>query len=133
MDRVTNDLHEEEEEEEGRYPAAAQAGFVNVVLKYSLDGTELFFKIKPDLKLSRVMAAFCERKELDCRYLLFLYDGKKINSNHTPDKLQMKEGDIIDVMQRSNGGGCGITNNIKNSTGGGEAKKKREGVVSKSS
>ncbi|KAI3936541.1 hypothetical protein MKW92_045641 [Papaver armeniacum] len=96
--------------EEYRYPAAAQAGFVNVKLKYNFDGSELFFKIKRDVKLSRVMAAYCKRKELDFKFIKFLFDGKQMNPNHTPDKLEMEEGDIIDVVQNQDGGnGYGIT------------------------
>ncbi|RZC61798.1 hypothetical protein C5167_023527 [Papaver somniferum] len=115
----TNDGHEDQY----GYPVAAQAGYVNVKLKYMLDGSELYFKIKRDVKLSRVMSAYCKRKDLDFRYIKFLFDEKQINLNQTPDKLEMEEGDIIDVVQNQNGGGYGITakceedakkNNIKN-------------------
>ncbi|RZC57925.1 hypothetical protein C5167_005238 [Papaver somniferum] len=97
----TNDGHEDQY----GYPVAAQAGYVNVKLKYMLDGSELYFKIKRDVKLSRVMAAYCKRKDLDFRYIKFLFDEKQINLNQTPDKLKMEEGDIIDVVQNQNGGG----------------------------
>ncbi|KAI3908619.1 hypothetical protein MKW92_037188 [Papaver armeniacum] len=94
--------------EEYRFPAAAQAGFVNVKLKYNFDGSELFFKIKRDVKLSRVMAAYCKRKELDFKFIKFLFDGKQMNQI-TP-QLEMEEGDIIDVVQNQDGGnGYGIT------------------------
>ncbi|KAI3886129.1 hypothetical protein MKW92_046176 [Papaver armeniacum] len=96
-------------EDQYGYPVAEQPGYVNVKLKYMLDGSELYFKIKRDVKLSRVMAAYCKRKDLDFRYIKFLFDEKQINLNQTPDKLEMEEGDIIDVVQNQNGGGYGIT------------------------
>ncbi|KAI3941667.1 hypothetical protein MKX01_018257 [Papaver californicum] len=90
-------------EDQYRYPT--QAGFVNVKLKYNL-----YFKIKRSVKLARVMAAYCKRKGLDFISIKFLFDEKAVKPNQAPDKLEMKKGDIIDVVQNQNGGdGYGIT------------------------
>jgi small ubiquitin-related modifier len=34
----------------------------------------------------------------------FLFDGQRLNSNQTPQELEMEDGDVIDVMVEQQGG-----------------------------
>jgi len=67
-------------------------------------GGELFFKIRKDTPLGRLMKAYCERKGFAPGAVRFLYDGNRINDDVTPEKLNMEDNDVIDVMVQQTGG-----------------------------
>ncbi|KAJ0250238.1 Rad60/SUMO-like domain-containing protein [Hirschfeldia incana] len=69
-----------------------------------LKDDEVFFKIKKSTKLKILMYAYCDRRGLKLDAFAFLFDGKRICCNETPDELDMKDGDNIDAL-RSLGGG----------------------------
>ncbi|KAF9157689.1 hypothetical protein DFQ26_008472, partial [Actinomortierella ambigua] len=62
------------------------------------DQTEVFFKIKRTTQLKKLMEAYCERQGKSMASVRFLYDGERIQPTHTPDLLEMEDGDSIDVM-----------------------------------
>ena len=64
----------------------------------SQDGNEVFFRVKMHTSLGRVMAAYANRVGMNLRSLRFLFDGERIRDDHTPNQLDMYEGDCIDVM-----------------------------------
>ncbi|KPI40493.1 Ubiquitin-like protein SMT3 [Cyphellophora attinorum] len=60
---------------------------------------EAFFKIKRTTKLDKLMKVFCDRQGKDPFKVRFLFDGWKVLQGDTPEKLGMRDGDIIEVMR----------------------------------
>ena len=50
------------------------------------------------------MDAYCNRLGVALNSVRFLYDGDRIQANHTPDQLNMEDGDEIDAMVEQQGG-----------------------------
>ena len=67
-------------------------------------GDEMFFKVKKDTKLSKLMDAYAQRKGINAGSLRFTLDGERIQKDHTPKMLEMEEDDQIDVMLETVGG-----------------------------
>ncbi|CAI0397376.1 unnamed protein product [Linum tenue] len=72
----------------------------------SQDGGEVFFKIKKNTPLKKLMNAYCDRQSMDFNAVVFLFDGRKIRPEQTPVELEMENGDEIDAMLHQTGGGC---------------------------
>ena len=53
----------------------------------------IHFRIKKTVRLGRVMDAFCERT-----VLRFLFGGRRINTDDTPETLEMVDNDEIEVF-----------------------------------
>ncbi|KAL4570655.1 hypothetical protein LXL04_026315 [Taraxacum kok-saghyz] len=66
---------------------------------------ELFFRIKRNTKLKKLVDACCDRQSLEKKLVDFLIDGTRLREEQTPDELEMEEGDEIDVMLHHDGGG----------------------------
>ncbi|GLT57643.1 hypothetical protein SLA2020_306000 [Shorea laevis] len=62
------------------------------------DGTRLHFKIRPYIKLRKLLIRYCERKQLEFETVKFLYNGQRVSTRHTAQKLKMKNGDEIYAM-----------------------------------
>ena len=95
-----------------RRPAAAgcAAGFARCTLRRrricALTPTLLHFRrCKKTTALSKLMNAFCQRQGVNLNAVRFLFDGTRINSDQTPEGLEMEDGDVIDVMVEQQGGG----------------------------
>jgi small ubiquitin-related modifier len=69
------------------------------------DQNEVYFKIKRQTPLKKLMDAYCERQGKDPRHIRFMFDGERINENDTPEKLEMEDNDTIDVFIQQVGGG----------------------------
>mmetsp|Transcript_96898 Transcript_96898/g.209026 ORF Transcript_96898/g.209026 Transcript_96898/m.209026 type:complete len:91 (-) Transcript_96898:182-454(-) len=67
-------------------------------------GDELAFKVKRNTKMSKIMAAYADRKGIPENTLRFTLDGQAINRDDTPKMLEMEEGDQIDVFLQQTGG-----------------------------
>jgi len=68
------------------------------------DGNEIFFKIKKKTALSKLFGAWCGRQAVSQSSVRFLYDGRRITPDQTPELLGMEEDDIIDVALQQTGG-----------------------------
>jgi small ubiquitin-related modifier len=68
------------------------------------DSQELHFKIKRITKFAKIKKSYCNRKGLKSGLLRFLYEGHRVQDSHTPDYLNMKDGDVIDVFAEQTGG-----------------------------
>lgn len=44
------------------------------------------------------MDAYCSRQGLASNQCRFIFDGERLKDDDTPDKLEMENGDEIDVM-----------------------------------
>ncbi|KAL5710607.1 hypothetical protein ACHQM5_021149 [Ranunculus cassubicifolius] len=72
-------------------------------------GDTVTYRVKRSTKLRNLMKAFCVKKLLDIKTVVFLHYGRSIKHNRTPDQLQMEDGDEIDAMLVQVGGSaaCG--------------------------
>lgn len=68
------------------------------------DGNEVFFRIKRSTQLKKLMNAYCDRQSVDLNSIAFLFDGRRLRGEQTPDELEMEEGDEIDAMLHQTGG-----------------------------
>ncbi|KAF7944224.1 hypothetical protein EAE96_010626 [Botrytis aclada] len=67
---------------------------------------EITFKIKRTKPMSKIMEAFCQHKEIgDIRSVRFMYDGTRVNKDHTADDLDMDVEARLDVFLEQQGGG----------------------------
>ncbi len=68
------------------------------------EGNDLFFKIKKNTSLKKVMDAYCERQGKTRGLVRFLFEGHRIQDNDTPDTLELEDGDMIQVFLEQQGG-----------------------------
>ena len=68
------------------------------------DGAEVYFKVKRDIKLKKLMDAYCKRQGMNSGSLRFNFDGERINPQSTPLSLGMEDKDVIDALQEQTGG-----------------------------
>ncbi|KAK6132865.1 hypothetical protein DH2020_033396 [Rehmannia glutinosa] len=68
------------------------------------EGNEVFFRIKRNTQLKKLMNAYCDRQSVDFNSIAFLFDGRRLRAEQTPDELEMEDGDEIDAMLHQTGG-----------------------------
>ncbi|KAL8137692.1 hypothetical protein V2J09_003693 [Rumex salicifolius] len=83
---------------------ADSVAHINLKVK-SQDGNEVFFRIKRCTQLKKLMNAYCDRQSADLNAIAFLFDGRRLRADQTPDELEMEDGDEIDAMLHQTGGG----------------------------
>jgi small ubiquitin-related modifier len=54
-------------------------------------------KVKRTTKMEKVFEAYAGRKGVDIHGLRFLLDGERVSFDDTPEELELKDGDQIDV------------------------------------
>ncbi|GKB85897.1 small ubiquitin-related modifier 2, partial [Tanacetum coccineum] len=69
------------------------------------EGNEVFFRIKRSTQFKKLMNAYCDRQSVDMSSIAFLFDGRLLRADQTPDELEMEDGDEIDAMLHQTGGG----------------------------
>ena len=55
-------------------------------------------QVKPHTKMSRIMNAYADKKSYEVNQIRFLYDGKRLAAEMTPEELEMEDGDVIDAV-----------------------------------
>lgn len=68
------------------------------------DDHELQFKLKASTPLMKLKKSYEQQKNITSAQLRYLYDGKEVNDQDTPESLGMSEGDVIDVFSTQVGG-----------------------------
>ncbi|KAK4486961.1 hypothetical protein RD792_006276 [Penstemon davidsonii] len=63
------------------------------------DGNKEFFRIKRNTQLKKLMNDYCDRHSVEYNSLVFLFDGRRLRGDRTPDELEMEDGDEIDVLK----------------------------------
>ena len=86
-------------------PAAAPE---KINLRVCTQGHEVYFTARKDRPFRRMFAKFAEMSKISESSLRFLFDGERINPDHTPGYLDMEDGDTIDAFIEMQGGG-GVT------------------------
>ncbi|KAJ0768643.1 putative Ubiquitin-like domain-containing protein [Helianthus annuus] len=110
--------------DEDKKPATVDQGaHINLKVK-GQDGNEVFFRIKRSTQLKKLMNAYCDRQSVELNAIAFLFDGRRLRAEQTPDELEMEEGDEIDAMLHQTGGTSGdvwvmiyLLNSVKNAMG----------------
>uniref|UniRef100_A0A5B7BAE8 Small ubiquitin-related modifier n=1 Tax=Davidia involucrata TaxID=16924 RepID=A0A5B7BAE8_DAVIN len=88
--------------EEDKKPSD-QSAHINLKVK-GQDGNEVFFRIKRSTQLKKLMNAYCDRQSVEINSIAFLFDGRRLRGEQTPDELEMEDGDEIDAMLHQTGG-----------------------------
>jgi hypothetical protein len=83
--------------------AKPAAGKLDIKVKDQYNN-EVFFKIKATTQLGKVMEAYCQRQGIERKSRRFLFEGTRIQQDHTPASLEMEDGDCIDVFVEQEGG-----------------------------
>ncbi|XP_076958631.1 small ubiquitin-related modifier 1-like [Bidens hawaiensis] len=91
-------------EDEKKPMDQSSSAHINLKVK-SQDGNEVFFRIKRNTQLKKLMNAYCDRQSLQMNAIAFLFDGRRLQAEQTPEQLEMEEGDEIDAMLHQTGGG----------------------------
>jgi hypothetical protein len=70
----------------------------------SVDGNEVYFRIRKTTKMEKLMTTYCARLGQSLDAVRFLYDGERIRGDHTAEDLGMEDDDLIDAMVQQVGG-----------------------------
>mmetsp|Transcript_47659 Transcript_47659/g.152743 ORF Transcript_47659/g.152743 Transcript_47659/m.152743 type:complete len:93 (-) Transcript_47659:96-374(-) len=89
--------------DEGNKEEKPDTQHINIKVK-GQDGNEVFFKIKRSTQLKKLMGAYCDRQSQSLESIAFLFDGKRLRPEQTPDELDMEDGDEVDAMLHQTGG-----------------------------
>ncbi|CAN1161132.1 Small ubiquitin-related modifier 2 [Linum perenne] len=84
-------------------PAVVEGPPINIKV-LAQDGTEVCFRIRRRAQLQMLMEAYSKRQSVELRSIAFLYDGRRLRANQTPDEVGMEDGDEIDAMLHQSGG-----------------------------
>ncbi|XP_010434723.1 PREDICTED: putative small ubiquitin-related modifier 4 [Camelina sativa] len=86
---------------EGEKPKVASESSTHVTLNVKGQDEEgvRVFKVRRNAKLLRLMEHYTEMRGVEWNTFGFLLDGSRIREYHTPDELELKDGDEIDAMQ----------------------------------
>jgi hypothetical protein len=47
----------------------------------------VFFRIKRNTQLKKLMNAYCDRQSVDFNAIAFLFDGRRLRAEQTPDEV----------------------------------------------
>lgn len=47
----------------------------------------MFFRIKRSTQLRKLMTAYCDRQSVDFSSIAFLFDGRRLRGDQTPDEV----------------------------------------------
>ncbi|KAF8099088.1 hypothetical protein N665_0251s0013 [Sinapis alba] len=67
-----------------------------IILSY--DDVDVYFRIKKDVGLRKMMEAFSVKKGEDMSVFAFLFDGVHIKPDQTPNELELEDGDEIQAF-----------------------------------
>ncbi|KAL9270953.1 Small ubiquitin-related modifier 1-like protein [Drosera capensis] len=90
-------------EEDKKPGGGGEAAHINLKVK-GQNGNEVFFRIKRNTQLKKLMNAYCDRESQDINAIAFLFDGRRLRGDQTPNDLEMDDGDEIDAMLHQTGG-----------------------------
>ncbi|CAE6229107.1 unnamed protein product [Arabidopsis arenosa] len=68
------------------------------VLQISFGNDVRYFRMKRKCLLSRLMKLYCESKNLDFENVIFLYNGRRLRPELTPDDVDMENGAAIEAI-----------------------------------
>jgi Ubiquitin-2 like Rad60 SUMO-like len=74
------------------------------VMVRDMHNNEILFKVKSSSPLEKMMRVYCTRQGKVFERTRFLFDGVPVNSDSTPDSLEMADGEMIEVHEEQIGG-----------------------------
>ena len=77
--------------------------FEMVSIHHHLSNIDNRYRVKTTTQLGKVKKCFSERNGVSLSSLRFLYHGKRIADDDTPDSLEMESGDEIEVFNEQGG------------------------------
>ncbi|GKF76578.1 small ubiquitin-related modifier 1-like protein, partial [Tanacetum coccineum] len=51
------------------------------------EGNEVFFRIKRSTQFKKLMNAYCDRQSVEMNSIAFLFDGRRLRADQTPDEF----------------------------------------------
>ncbi|GJS66168.1 ubiquitin-related domain-containing protein [Tanacetum coccineum] len=81
-----------------------KGSYINLKVVSQLNELDPFFRVKRDDPLQQLFIKWSHRANVDYRTIRFLYDGKRVDGNRTPDQMGLEDGDCIDAMTEQTGG-----------------------------
>ncbi|KAI5953358.1 hypothetical protein KGF54_002729 [Candida jiufengensis] len=108
----TTDFFVQEEEEDDSKPSSKSSKSTNKD-KHRKINIKITDPSKFDLellvpwtsKLGKAMEIYCKRREIEFEAHRFLLDGTRVLPHHTPEDLELVDGDEIQVLNNMYGGG----------------------------
>nr|XP_043607946.1 small ubiquitin-related modifier 1 [Erigeron canadensis]XP_043607948.1 small ubiquitin-related modifier 1 [Erigeron canadensis]XP_043607949.1 small ubiquitin-related modifier 1 [Erigeron canadensis] len=82
----------------------ASAKYIKLNIK-NQEGEVVFFKVGRHTRFRKLINAYCDRESEGLVIYAFLFNGRRIRPEQTPDELHMEDGDGIDAMKHRVGGG----------------------------
>jgi len=55
----------------------------------------VFFRIKRSTQLKKLMNAYCDRQSVDMNAIAFLFDGRRLRGEQTPDEVRVLADSLI--------------------------------------
>jgi hypothetical protein len=62
---------------------------MNMIFVELQDGNEVFFRIKRSTQLKKLMNAYCDRQSVEFNSIAFLFDGRRLRAEQTPDEVAL--------------------------------------------
>ncbi|PWA60720.1 ubiquitin-related domain-containing protein [Artemisia annua] len=81
-----------------------KGSYINLKVASNLNELDPFFRVKRDDPLQQLFIKWSHRANVDYHTIRFLYDGKRVDRNRTPNQMGMEDGDCIDAMTEQIGG-----------------------------
>ena len=69
------------------------------------DSNEIHFRVKHTTQMEKLKKSYSEKVRVPITSLRFLFDGRRINDDETPQALEVKQDDVIEVFREQAGGG----------------------------
>ncbi|CAI9784126.1 unnamed protein product [Fraxinus pennsylvanica] len=88
---------------EDRNSVTTPSPYIHLKVK-GQNGNEVYYKIKRGVQLRKLMNAYCVRQSLQLDTTVFLFDGRLLRPEQTPNELKLEDGDEIDAMLHQTGG-----------------------------
>ncbi|RZC00291.1 Small ubiquitin-related modifier 2 isoform B [Glycine soja] len=86
-------------QEEEKKPSD-QGAHINLKVK-GQDGNEVFFRIKRSTQLKKLMNAYCDRQSVDFNSIAFLFDGRRLRAEQTPDEVNLVCSSLVQTQVSS--------------------------------
>ncbi|KAL5794163.1 hypothetical protein ACOSP7_002757 [Xanthoceras sorbifolium] len=73
--------------------------YINIRVTNQSSNEDVLFGTGRSMPLKMLMDAYCAKRSLDVLFVHFLFEGRYVQPNHTPDELMMEDGAKIEVIE----------------------------------
>ena len=78
---------------------------INISINGS-DGSVVHFKVKQEVRIAKIIEAYCDRQGFQHQSLRFFFDSRLWDDDLMVHDYDMEDGDVVEVFQQQCGGGC---------------------------